>query len=144
MRQIFVDYVGNDANVAIGNFMAGSTDKINIQFEGSCCIRQVTLGLRDVVGNANVTLFDQGPLRGNFKVVLSHKNFYNFLCVDCGRMTVCDTCVTETDVTVKWSCPCSYWSGVDRYQFNLTASDGEADFIHIDRCKSMALSEKVV
>ena len=55
---------------------------------------------------------------------------------DCGRLYVCPDCVTATEVNVEWSCPCSDWDSVDKYQFNLTASDGEADFVHVDRCQS--------
>ena len=60
-----MDYVGDDANTVIGDFEAGSNDKINVEFNASCCIRQATLGLLDVVGNTNRTTFDQGPLKGD-------------------------------------------------------------------------------
>ena len=32
-----------------------------------------------------------------------------------------------------WTCPCSDWSTVDKYNLNLIASDGEIDYTHISR-----------
>ncbi len=64
LRQVFVDFTGEDAEVNIGNFDAGTNDMVTVTFKASCCIRKATLGLLDVAGNSNRNVFDQGPLTG--------------------------------------------------------------------------------
>lgn len=41
--------------------------------------------------------------------------------------------VTFEGFNVVWTCPCSDWSSVDKYNLNLIASDGEIDYTHISR-----------
>ena len=50
--------------------------------------------------------------------------------LDCGRVTVCKDCVTDTSVSLNFNCPCAEWIGVDRYEFEFEAEDGEIDFTH--------------
>ncbi len=63
MRQIFVDFVGDDGILVIDEFEAGTNDRVNVSLDASCCIRQATVGMLDVAGNSNRTTFDQGPFR---------------------------------------------------------------------------------
>ena len=61
-------------------------------------------------------------------------NLYNiFFCQskDCGLVYVED--VTFEGFNVVWTCPCSDWSSVDKYNLNLVASDGEIDYTHVSR-----------
>ena len=41
--------------------------------------------------------------------------------------------VTFEGFNVVWTCPCSDWSSVDKYNLNLVASDGEIDYTHVSR-----------
>ena len=41
--------------------------------------------------------------------------------------------VTFEGFNVVWTCPCSDWSSVDKYNLDLVASDGEIDYTHISR-----------
>ena len=60
----------SDYNFTIDEFVAGSNDNVSVVFEASCCVRAASLSIIDMIGNAAVKQFDQGPLRG--KVDLIH------------------------------------------------------------------------
>ena len=48
--------------------------------------------------------------------------------------------VTFEGFNVVWTCPCSDWSSVDKYNLNLIASDGEIDYTHISRTDGKCLN----
>ena len=54
-------------------------------------------------------------------------------------MTV--TTYTDTSVSLKWNCPCQEWSGVDRYEFEFKAEDGQVDFTHTSRTSGIILKK---
>ena len=55
--------------------------------------------------------------------------FSTFL--DCGRVSVNDA--SDTSISLHWNCPCSNWIGVDKYEFEFMAEDGEIDYTHTSR-----------
>jgi hypothetical protein len=121
---------------------------VNGVFKATCCTRKATISVLDVAGNAINKEFDNGPLRGSFlketkninvllkKILLKKISFFS----DCGRVSVCNSCVTESEVTVDWSCPCSDWT-VEKYEFTFIASDGALDFSHNSYCESKNIFE---
>ncbi len=61
-----IDFVGpvDQAQVSIDQFEVGTTSSVIASFNATCCIREATLKLLDVAGNANPKRFYLGPLRG--------------------------------------------------------------------------------
>ena len=55
--------------------------------------------------------------------------------LDCGQVT--EKSVTDTSVSLNWNCPCQEWVGVDRYEFEFKAEDGQLDFTHTSRTSGM-------
>ena len=51
--------------------------------------------------------------------------------LDCGRVSVNDA--SDTSISLHWNCPCSNWIGVDKYEFEFMAEDGEIDYTHTSR-----------
>lgn len=118
MRFVGVDFEG-DGNLEIEDFVIGTNESLEVSFDASCCVRKAALSLIDVAGNPNRKDFDKGPLK------------------DCGRLSVSD--VTASSLMARWTCPCSNWEGVDRYEMEFVASDGEIDYTHISRTKGLEI-----
>ena len=64
LRKVNVDYNGEGGIIEVPTFVEGTTDKLNISFDLSCCVRSASFSLIDVAGNGNYKEFDKGPLKG--------------------------------------------------------------------------------
>ena len=47
-----------------------------------------------------------------------------FMNLECGRVTICPTCITSTSVETEWNYPCAIdrWLRVDHYEFSFVVS----------------------
>ena len=64
LKKVNVDYSGDEGIVEIPEFDDGTTEKLNVSLDFSCCVRSASFSLIDVAGNGNFKEFDKGPLRG--------------------------------------------------------------------------------
>lgn len=107
LGKVNLEFTGDDSDYTIGDFVGGSNENVSVVFEASCCVRRASLSIIDMVGNAAVKQFYQGPLR------------------DCGRLTLSELNAKGFDLT--WNCPCADWPRIDHFNVKVTASDGVTD-----------------
>ena len=67
LGKVNLEFTGDDTDYTIGEFVGGSNENVSVVFDASCCVRRASLSIIDMVGNAAVKQFYQGPLRGQLK-----------------------------------------------------------------------------
>ena len=79
LKKVNVDYSGDEGIVEIPEFDDGTTEKLNVSLDFSCCVRSASFSLIDVAGNGNFKEFNKGPLKGEKEYSLFYLDLYNFV-----------------------------------------------------------------
>ena len=79
LKKVNVDYSGDGGIVDISEFDEGTTEKLNVSLDFSCCVRSASFSLIDVAGNGNFKEFFKGPLRGEKLTLITYVAFSSLI-----------------------------------------------------------------